>query len=195
MTSLSSLPPSSFTCLGPTHQNKNVNFGTKTVNFQYPIRIWTQTSPRGWAQAWPPVGPNDHVFGPNLRQPIRFGPNLVNQSNCVSPRILRHEKPFFATGPNLDQSHVISKRRWTHRSQRTNQKRCHSGTNQEARILLTNWSGFVIKCTDWSGFVHFPFHTSLIRFWLFRSYSNTNFSLIVSPYVAPGEWWLMTRNG
>ena len=65
-------------------------------------------------------GPNDHVFGPNLRQPIRFGPNLVNQSNYVfylgPSRVLRHEKPFFVTGPNLDQSHVISKRRWTHRS-------------------------------------------------------------------------------
>ena len=66
-------------------QNKNVDFGSETVNyevtnntwsqlpkanqklgpslgpnFQYPIRNWAQASPRAWAQ--PGVGPNDRLW-------------------------------------------------------------------------------------------------------------------------------------
>ena len=72
-------------------QNKNVDFGSETVNyevtnttwaqlpkaneklgpslgsnFQKPIRNWAQASPRAQAWAQPRVGPNDHVFGPNI---------------------------------------------------------------------------------------------------------------------------------
>ena len=105
-------------------------------NFQKPIRSWAQVlgpTPSSQSEIGPKphhvlrLGPN-HVLGPTT---TCLGPTSISQSD-VGPTWLTNQIAFFAwaqaynpgywdtkncflpLGPKLDQSHVLSKRRWAH---------------------------------------------------------------------------------